>query len=112
MATATATRLQNFIDGEFVDPADGETEDVVNPSTGETIAEAPLSSKEDVDRAVAAARKAFETWSLTTPADRSAIAAGARRRNRRARRGARRHRVGRRGQAPPHLPRRRDPGLL
>ena len=71
MATATATKLQNFIDGEFVDPADGETEDVVNPSTGETIAEAPLSSKEDVDRAVAAARKAFETWSVTTPADRS-----------------------------------------
>ena len=52
MATATATKLQNFIDGEFVDAADGQTEDVLNPSTGEVIAEAPLSSEEDVDRAV------------------------------------------------------------
>jgi betaine-aldehyde dehydrogenase len=71
MATATATKLQNFIDGDFVDPADGATEEVVNPATGETIAEAPLSSAEDVDRAVAAARKAFESWSVTTPAERS-----------------------------------------
>ncbi len=73
MATATATKLQNFIDGNFVDPADGATEEVINPSNGEAIAEAPLSTKEDVDRAVAAARKAFETWSVTTPADRSAM---------------------------------------
>ena len=71
MATATRTKLQNFIDGEFVDPADGETEAVINPATGEEIAQAPLSSAEDVDRAVAAARKAFETWSVTTPRTRS-----------------------------------------
>jgi betaine-aldehyde dehydrogenase len=72
MATATKTKLQNFIDGEFVEPADGATEEVVNPATGDAIAEAPLSTKEDVDRAVAAARKAFESWSTATPADRSA----------------------------------------
>ena len=71
MATATGTRLQNFIDGEFVDPADGASEDVINPATGETIAQAPLSSPEDVDRAVAAARRAFETWSVTTPGARA-----------------------------------------
>ncbi|MGH2987174.1 MAG: gamma-aminobutyraldehyde dehydrogenase [Solirubrobacterales bacterium] len=71
MATATATKLQNFIDGDFVDPADGATEEVINPSNGETIAEAPLSSAQDVDRAVAAARKAFESWSVTTPAERA-----------------------------------------
>ena len=71
MATATATKLQNFIDGEFVEPADGETEAVLNPSTGEVIAEAPLSRAEDVDRAVAAARKAFEGWAATTPAARA-----------------------------------------
>src|SRR5215218_6425460 len=71
MATATKTKLQNFIDGEFVDPAEGATEEVVNPATGEGIAEAPLSTKEDVDRAVAAARKAFEGWSTAIPADRS-----------------------------------------
>jgi betaine-aldehyde dehydrogenase len=71
MATITGTKLQNFINGEFVDPADGATEPVINPSTGEQIAEAPLSSAEDVDRAVEAARKAFETWGTTTPRTRS-----------------------------------------
>jgi betaine-aldehyde dehydrogenase len=71
MATATVTKLQNFIDGQLVDPAEGATEEIVNPATGEAIAEAPLSTAEDVDRAVAAARKAFETWSVTTPAERS-----------------------------------------
>jgi betaine-aldehyde dehydrogenase len=71
MATATASKLQNFINGESVDPVEGQTEDVINPATGETIAEAPLSTAEDVDRAVAAARKAFETWSRATPADRA-----------------------------------------
>jgi betaine-aldehyde dehydrogenase len=71
MAIATGIKLQNFIGGEFVDPTDGATEDVINPSTGEVIAQAPVSSAEDVDRAVAAARKAFETWSVTTPRARS-----------------------------------------
>jgi betaine-aldehyde dehydrogenase len=71
MATVTGTKLQNFINGEFVDPVDGQTEDVINPSTGEAIAQAPVSTAEDVDRAVAAARKAFETWGTTTPRYRS-----------------------------------------
>jgi betaine-aldehyde dehydrogenase len=71
MATATRTKLRNFIGGEFVDPAEGETEEVVNPATGETIAEAPLSTAEDVDRAVAAARQAFDDWSTKTPGERS-----------------------------------------
>ena len=60
MATAEKTRLQNFIGGEFVDPAEGATEPVLNPATGEAIAEAPLSGEEDVNRAVGAARGAFE----------------------------------------------------
>jgi betaine-aldehyde dehydrogenase len=71
LATATVTRLKNVIDGELVDSADGATEPVINPATGEPIAEAPLSSEEDVDRAVAAARRAFEGWSRTTPRDRA-----------------------------------------
>ena len=70
MATQTST-LQNFIDGEFVDAAAGDTRPVVNPATGETIAEEPMSSPQDVERAVAAARRAFEGWSTTTPAERS-----------------------------------------
>jgi len=71
MATATKTKLQNFIDGEFVDPAEGATEEVLNPATAEPIAEAPLSTAEDVDRAVAAAKRAFDGWADTTPAQRS-----------------------------------------
>src|SRR3954451_3595811 len=71
MATATKTKLQNFIDGEFVDPAEGATEEVLNPATAEAIAEAPLSTAEDVDRAVKAARRAFEGWSTATPGERS-----------------------------------------
>jgi betaine-aldehyde dehydrogenase len=69
--TATTKTLQNFIDGEFMDPVDGQTESVLNPATGDQIAEAPLSSEEDVDRAVRAARGAFETWSTATPGERS-----------------------------------------
>ena len=72
MATAEKTSLQNFIGGEFVDPAEGQTEEVLNPATGEAIAEAPLSGEEDVNRAVAAARGAFEGWATTTPGERSA----------------------------------------
>ncbi|HEY6776103.1 MAG TPA: gamma-aminobutyraldehyde dehydrogenase [Thermoleophilaceae bacterium] len=72
MATATKTKLQNFIDGEFVDAADGETEEVTNPATGEVIAEMQLSGAEDVDRAVAAAKRAFPGWAGTTPGERAA----------------------------------------
>jgi len=72
MATATLTKLQNFINGELVDPADGATEEGVNPATGEPIAEAPLSTEEDVDRAVKAARSAFDEWSTRPPMERSA----------------------------------------
>jgi betaine-aldehyde dehydrogenase len=72
VATAARTKLQNFIDGQFVPAADGATEEVVNPANGETIAEMPLSGAEDVNRAVAAARKAFPGWAATTPGERAA----------------------------------------
>jgi betaine-aldehyde dehydrogenase len=71
MATMTKTKLQNFIDGEFVDAADGATEEVTNPANGEVIAEMPLSNEEDVDRAVAAAKRAFGEWSVTPPGERA-----------------------------------------
>ncbi len=75
MATATEKKtevleLKNFIGGEFSDPATGEMEDVVNPANGEVIARSPLSGSEDVNKAVAAARKAFESWQNTTPSER------------------------------------------
>jgi betaine-aldehyde dehydrogenase len=71
MATATKTKLQNFIDGELVDPAEGAMEEVLNPATAEVIAEAPLSTAEDVDRAVQAAKRAFDGWADATPGERS-----------------------------------------
>jgi betaine-aldehyde dehydrogenase len=69
MATTTDT-LRNFIDGESVAPQ-GETEAVLNPATGEEMARAPISTPEEVDRAVMAARRAFGGWSNATPAQRS-----------------------------------------
>jgi betaine-aldehyde dehydrogenase len=67
MATET---LRNFIDGEPV-AWDGEDEAILNPATGGELARAPLSSAEEVDRAVRAAHKAFAGWSGATPAERS-----------------------------------------
>ncbi len=64
------SKLKNFIGGEQVDPADGRTYDLVSPVTGETFAQAPASSAEDVDAAFAAAERAFETWRDTTPSER------------------------------------------
>ena len=63
--------LENFINGAFVAPADGATEPVLNPASGEEIAQAPLSSAADIDAAVTAARRAFDGWSQTTPAARA-----------------------------------------
>ena len=68
MSTALSS-LSNFIGGEPVPTA--EHEPVVNPATGEPIAEAPLSSPEDVDRAVAAAQAAFPAWAAKTPGERA-----------------------------------------
>jgi betaine-aldehyde dehydrogenase len=67
---ATTETLTNFVDGERT-PSDGETEAILNPATGEELARAPVSGAEDVDRAVGAARRAFEGWSTTTPAERA-----------------------------------------
>jgi betaine-aldehyde dehydrogenase len=54
------TTVRMVIGGESVDAADGQTFDVTNPATGKVIARAPLGGREDVDRAVAAAQRAFE----------------------------------------------------
>ncbi|MGH2455005.1 MAG: gamma-aminobutyraldehyde dehydrogenase [Candidatus Limnocylindria bacterium] len=69
--TLSATRNRMFIDGDWSDAASGETIEVINPATEEVIAHVPRGDEADVDRAVAAARSAFEAWSLTTPAERS-----------------------------------------
>ena len=65
--------LQNYINGEWVDSLSSQTETVVNPATGEAIAEVPLSTKEDVERAVQAASEAFKKWSQTAVPKRSRV---------------------------------------
>src|SRR3954463_3771587 len=68
----TATRnYRMFIDGDWADAADGAMSPVINPATEEEIAQVPAGGEEDVDRAVGAARAAFESWSQSTPAERS-----------------------------------------
>lgn len=59
-----------FVGGEWVDSVTGEREEVLNPASAEVIAQVPRSSKEDVDRVVAAAKAAFASWSDSTPAER------------------------------------------
>ncbi|MDP9270098.1 MAG: gamma-aminobutyraldehyde dehydrogenase [Chloroflexota bacterium] len=71
--TVAASPFRMFINGDWADAASGETTQVINPATEEVIAEVPKGSEADVDRAVGAARTAFATWSLTTPAERSGM---------------------------------------
>jgi len=87
MAVATApTKLREsqrnlnrkhklLINGEWVEPASGKTFPTVNPATGETLAEIASGEAEDINRAVAAARRAFESgpWPRMTPAERQMI---------------------------------------
>jgi 1-pyrroline dehydrogenase len=71
--SVTVQQLQNLVGGEFVDAADGGTAEILNPATGETIAEVPQGTQADVDRAVEAAKKAWPEWRETTPAERSEL---------------------------------------
>ena len=59
-------KLQFYIDGQWVDPAEPRTMDVVNPATEEVYGRISIGSAADVDRAVAAASRAFETFSATS----------------------------------------------
>src|SRR6266478_4054872 len=63
--------LQNFVNGKYVDASDGRTSDLIDPSTGEVYAQAPMSGRQDVDAAMQAAANAFEGWRDTTPSERS-----------------------------------------
>jgi phenylacetaldehyde dehydrogenase len=69
-----STPRQLFINGQFVDAASGRTFETPNPATGETLAHAAEGDAEDVNRAVAAARAAFNgPWSRMTPSERGKI---------------------------------------
>ncbi|HET8956537.1 MAG TPA: aldehyde dehydrogenase family protein [Solirubrobacterales bacterium] len=82
MATAAGLQVKDriFIGGEWVEPSGSETIEVVNPATEEVVGTIPACAPEDADRAVAAAREAFESWSRTSREERAghieAIVAG------------------------------------
>ena len=63
--------LQNFIGGQWTDLSYDKRFELINPSTGEAYATAPVSGKAEVDAAVQSAAEAFEEWRDTTPAERS-----------------------------------------
>src|ERR671926_1385955 len=69
--SVTVSSYKNLVGGEWVDSASGDTMEVLNPATGETIAEVPAATAEDVDRAVQAAKKALVEWRETTPGERA-----------------------------------------
>src|SRR5438445_2293684 len=71
--SATKTAYKAFIGGEWADSASGETMEVINPATGEVIAEVPRCNADDVDRAVEAAKQALPDWLDKTPKDRSEL---------------------------------------
>jgi aldehyde dehydrogenase (NAD+) len=64
MASTGTETFQNLIGGEWMDAASGETFESTSPADGETLGVFPRSGPEDVDRAVAAAKAAFEKWRL------------------------------------------------
>jgi 1-pyrroline dehydrogenase len=69
----TVEKLKNLVGGEWLDAAEGATMEVLNPASGETIAEVPRGTQADVDRAVEAAKQALPEWLETTPQERSEL---------------------------------------
>ena len=73
-ATVSTSVAGSWIDGAPVITGGG-LHQVINPATGEAVADYALASPADVDRAVASARAALTGWATATPADRSAVLA-------------------------------------
>lgn len=73
MTATTTTVLKNFINGEWMDANTDKFEVVPNPATGEELARTPISTREDVDNAVQAAKEAFKVWSKTPVPKRARI---------------------------------------
>ncbi|HSS72398.1 MAG TPA: gamma-aminobutyraldehyde dehydrogenase [Gaiellaceae bacterium] len=70
---ATTTGHKNFVGGEWVEAVEGGTMEVLNPATGETIAEVPSGTAADADRAVEAAGRAWPEWFDSTPGERAEL---------------------------------------
>lgn len=69
--TVAMEQFRNFVNGQSVDAASGETLELIDPTTGQVYATSPKSGEADVEAAMRAAESAFEQWSNATPADRS-----------------------------------------
>jgi aminobutyraldehyde dehydrogenase len=67
----TVKSYQNYVDGKRVDAVEGQTEPIISPVDESVLGTVPKGTAKDVDRAVDAAAKAFESWQDTTPAERS-----------------------------------------
>ncbi|MHB2015840.1 MAG: aldehyde dehydrogenase family protein, partial [Candidatus Xenobia bacterium] len=72
MTVAAGAQYQMTIGGELVGSRSGKTMAVINPATGQTLAQVPAGGAEDVKAAVAAASKAFPAWSSLSPGERAA----------------------------------------
>lgn len=66
-------KLNNFIDGKWVDQIDVDFASVINPATGESIAEVPLSTESEVDKAVISAKRAQKEWALVPAPQRAEV---------------------------------------
>ncbi len=73
MAVAGTRSFRNFIGGEWVDAASGETFESLSPATGEALGTFPHSGADDVDRAVEAAKEAFAEWRLVPAPERGLV---------------------------------------
>jgi gamma-glutamyl-gamma-aminobutyraldehyde dehydrogenase len=75
VATSLEPRSGIYLDAGFTDAASGETCERINPATGDVITEVAAGDAADIDRAVTAARRAFEAgeWSQAAPADRKRV---------------------------------------
>ena len=71
--TTAYETLALYIDGKFIQAEGRKTEPVLNPASGEVLGQLPHATREDLDRALAAAQRAFKTWSKTSPLERSAV---------------------------------------
>ena len=67
------SHLQHYIDGQWVDSDGGTPHDVINPATEQPVTTITLGTAADVDKAVAAAERAFESWSQSSVAERAAL---------------------------------------
>src|SRR5690606_5607077 len=71
--SAAGEKLKNFINGEWVEPRTSQYDAVPNPATEEILCQVPISTREDLDDAVAVAKEAYTSWSNTAVPRRARI---------------------------------------